>query len=105
MVTSSYPLFDGDGTAPFIEEIARSVVARGHQVDMVLPAHPKLKRAEEPGLRFFPFSYAPVPSVGRLNYQHPAWRAPQWRVTAVRVTNISQGPAPSVKRLDYLLPA
>ena len=28
MVTSSYPLFEGDGTAPFIEEIARGVVAR-----------------------------------------------------------------------------
>lgn len=68
MVTSSYPLFDGDGTAPFIEEIARSVVARGHQVDMVLPAHPKLRRAEEPGLRFFPFSYAPVPSLNVWGY-------------------------------------
>ncbi len=60
MVTSSYPLFEGDATAPFIEEIARGVVARGHQVDVVLPAHPKLKRPDEPGLRFFPFSYAPL---------------------------------------------
>jgi len=68
MVTSSYPLFDGDGTAPFIEEIARSVVARGHQVDMVLPAHPKLERADEPGLRFFPFSYAPVPGLNVWGY-------------------------------------
>jgi glycosyltransferase involved in cell wall biosynthesis len=68
MVTSSYPLFDGDATAPFIEEIARSVVARGHQVDMVLPAHPKLSRAEEPGLRFFPFSYAPLGSLNVWGY-------------------------------------
>lgn len=68
MVTSSYPLFDGDGTAPFIEEIARSIVARGHQVDMVLPAHPRLKRADEPGLRFFPFSYAPVPGLNVWGY-------------------------------------
>jgi len=64
MVTSSYPLFEGDGTAPFIEEIARSVAARGHQVDMILPAHPKLRRNDEPGLRFYPFSYAPS---SRLN--------------------------------------
>ena len=63
MVTSSYPLFEGDGTAPFIEAIARSVAARGHQVDMILPAHPRLKRNEEHGVRFFPFSYAPLPSL------------------------------------------
>jgi glycosyltransferase involved in cell wall biosynthesis len=60
MVTSSYPLFAGDGTAPFIEEIARAVAARGHQVDIVLPAHPRLNRADESGLRFFPFTYAPL---------------------------------------------
>jgi len=68
MVTSSYPLFEGDGTAPFIEEIARSVVARGHEVDMVLPAHPRLRRADEPGLRFFPFSYAPLPGLNVWGY-------------------------------------
>jgi glycosyltransferase involved in cell wall biosynthesis len=60
MVTSSYPLFEGDGTAPFIEEIARAVAARGHAVDVILPAHPRLHRPDEKGLRFFPFSYAPL---------------------------------------------
>ena len=30
MVTSSYPKFPGDVTAPFIESIARAVAARGH---------------------------------------------------------------------------
>ena len=68
MVTSSYPLFEGDGTAPFIEEIARSVAARGHQVDVVLPAHPKFERIDEPRLRFFPFPYAPVPGLGVWGY-------------------------------------
>jgi glycosyltransferase involved in cell wall biosynthesis len=68
MVTSSYPLFEGDGTAPFIEEIARGVVARGHQVDVVLPAHPKLRRTAESGLRFFPFPYAPFPSLNVWGY-------------------------------------
>lgn len=68
MVTSSYPLFEGDGTAPFIEAIARSLAARGHQVDMILPAHPKLKRNDEPGVRFFPFSYAPLPGLNVWGY-------------------------------------
>jgi glycosyltransferase involved in cell wall biosynthesis len=63
MVTSSYPLFEGDGTAPFIEEIARAIAARGHEVDLVLPAHPKWNRNDEPHLRFFPFDYAPAASL------------------------------------------
>lgn len=68
MITSSYPLFPGDGTAPFIEEIARGVVARGHTVDIVLPAHPRLSRPAEPGLRFFPFAYAPHKALNVWGY-------------------------------------
>lgn len=60
MVTSSYPLHPGDGTAPFIEEIARGVVRRGHAVDVVLPEHPRLARPAEDGLAFFPYRYAPT---------------------------------------------
>jgi glycosyltransferase involved in cell wall biosynthesis len=85
MVTSSYPLFPGDGTAPFIEEIARSVVARGHQVDLVLPAHPKLKRGEEKGLRFFPFAYAPAAPLNVWGYAQSmnADRGFKWKTLLV----------------------
>jgi glycosyltransferase involved in cell wall biosynthesis len=68
MVTSSYPLFEGDGTAPFIEEIAKALAARGHRVDLVLPAHPRLDRADGGGLRFFPFSYAPLAALNVWGY-------------------------------------
>jgi glycosyltransferase involved in cell wall biosynthesis len=68
MVTSSYPLFPGDGTAPFIEEIARGVAARGHEVDILLPAHPRLRREAEKHLRFFPFAYAPVQALNVWGY-------------------------------------
>ena len=34
-VTSSYPKFEGDATAPFIESITRHVAARGHTIDLV----------------------------------------------------------------------
>lgn len=68
MVTSSYPLFEGDGTAPFIEEIARSLARRGHQIDLILPAHPKLRRETERSVRFFPFAYAPLPSLNVWGY-------------------------------------
>ncbi len=85
MVTSSYPLFEGDGTAPFIEEIARSVAKRGHEVDIVLPAHPKLKRDPEPGIRFFPFPYAPLPSLSVWGYAQSmnADRGFKWKTLAV----------------------
>jgi glycosyltransferase involved in cell wall biosynthesis len=59
MVTSSYPKFPGDVTAPFIESIARGVAARGHQVDVVLPHHPELRRGADEPVRFYPYRYAP----------------------------------------------
>ena len=50
MVTSSYPKFAGDVTAPFIESIALGVAERGHAVDVLLPYHPDLRRdGAEPG--------------------------------------------------------
>jgi len=61
MLTSSYPLYDGDMTAPFIEEIAAGLVARGHEIHVVLPDHPRLRRAAVArGVHLHPFAAAPV---------------------------------------------
>lgn len=64
MVTTSYPLFPGDGTAPFIESIATGVADRGHDVDVLLPEHPRLRARdlERPRVRVTPFRYSPAPS-------------------------------------------
>lgn len=60
MLTTSYPLFPGDTTAPFIEELAAHVAAEGHTVDVALPDHPRLRRgARERGVGLHPFRYAP----------------------------------------------
>lgn len=60
MLTSSYPLYPGDTTAPFIEELAAHIAALGHEVHVALPDHPKLRRgAVERGVRLHPFRYAP----------------------------------------------
>jgi glycosyltransferase involved in cell wall biosynthesis len=67
-LTSSYPKFPGDVTAPFIEEIAHALAARGHQVDVVLPFHPDLRRPQEDGVRFFPYRYAPRDDWSRWGY-------------------------------------
>ena len=59
MVTSSYPKFPGDVTAPFVDSIAAAVAGRGHEVDVVLPHHPDLRRGASEPARFFPYRYAP----------------------------------------------
>jgi glycosyltransferase involved in cell wall biosynthesis len=59
MLTSSYPKYAGDVTAPFIESIANGVVTRGHHVDLILPHHPELRRSADEGVRLYPYRYAP----------------------------------------------
>lgn len=69
IVTTSYPRFPGDSVGTFMEPIARSVAARGHEVHVVAPWHPKITRAaEENGVRFHFFRYAPVPSLNVFGY-------------------------------------
>jgi phosphatidyl-myo-inositol dimannoside synthase len=60
MVTSSYPKYPGDVTAPFIESIALGMAGRGHRVDVVLPRHPEFRREDAAGVRFFSYRYAPT---------------------------------------------
>jgi phosphatidyl-myo-inositol dimannoside synthase len=60
MLTSSYPKFRGDVTAPFIESIATHIAAQGHCVHVLLPEHRDLRRgAFEDGVYFHTFRYAP----------------------------------------------
>jgi glycosyltransferase involved in cell wall biosynthesis len=59
MLTSSYPKFPGDVTAPFIESIAQYSQSLGHKVTVVLPYHPDLRRQPvENGVRFYQYHYA-----------------------------------------------
>lgn len=61
MVTTSYPRFPGDTYGTFMEPIARGVAALGHDVHLVAPWHPDMKRPdEEHGVRFHFFRYAPL---------------------------------------------
>jgi glycosyltransferase involved in cell wall biosynthesis len=59
-VTSSYPRFQDDPVAPFIESIVRSVAAKGHPMHVVLPdSHAWRRPAEEDGIHYHPFRYSP----------------------------------------------
>jgi glycosyltransferase involved in cell wall biosynthesis len=63
VLTSSFPKFPGDGTAPFIGRIVTEVARRGHEVDVVLPRHPELVvegRSGGRALQFFPFYAGPA---------------------------------------------
>jgi glycosyltransferase involved in cell wall biosynthesis len=69
MITTSYPRFPGDTVGTFMEPIAHGVAARGHEVHVVLPWHPKLRRPEREGrVHFHPFHYAPHPSMNIFGY-------------------------------------
>ena len=69
MVTTSYPRFPGDTIGTFMEPIARGVAARGHEVHVVLPWHPRLARGPvEHGIRFHPFRYAPLAGLNVFGY-------------------------------------
>lgn len=69
MLTSSYPKYSGETTAPFIEEIATGVAARGHTVHVVAPWHPDLRRgAVERGVHLHFYRYAPHPSLNIWGY-------------------------------------
>jgi glycosyltransferase involved in cell wall biosynthesis len=67
-VTTSFPKFEGDTTAPFIESITRELASRGHQVTVVLPARSDLRPAPIEGVRFRPYRYAPSASLEVFGY-------------------------------------
>jgi glycosyltransferase involved in cell wall biosynthesis len=69
MLTSSYPKFPGETTAPFIEEIAAGLVRRGHTVHVVAPFHPDVRREPvERGVHLHFFRYSPLPALNIWGY-------------------------------------
>lgn len=69
MLTSSYPKYAGETTAPFIEEIAAGLARRGHCVHVVAPYHRDLRRAPlERGVHLHFFRYSPVASLNTWGY-------------------------------------
>jgi glycosyltransferase involved in cell wall biosynthesis len=69
MVTSSYPRFRGDSVGTFMEPIATSVAARGHEVHVVAPWHPAIDRPRvDRGVHFHFYKYAPLRSLNVFGY-------------------------------------
>ncbi len=69
MVTSSYPKYPGDVTAPFIQAIATYVAAEGHEVHVLAPWHPDLRHAAfEDGVYLHFYKYAPLRNLNVWGY-------------------------------------
>ncbi len=69
MLTTSYPKWLGETTAPFIEEIAASVAARGHEVHVLMPYRADLRRPPiERGVHLHTYHYAPTPELEIWGY-------------------------------------
>jgi glycosyltransferase involved in cell wall biosynthesis len=58
---TSYPRYEGDVIAPFIEHITREIARNGAAIDMVLPYHPLFKKPDEKNIKFHLFKYAKKP--------------------------------------------
>ncbi len=60
VLTSTYPRFEGDPTAPFIELLVRHTAALGHELHVVVPEHRDWDRPKtEHGVTYHPFRYSP----------------------------------------------
>ena len=69
MVTTSYPRFPGDSVGTFMEPIAAAVAARGHEVHVVAPWHPLIRRPTvERGVHLHFYKYAPLRSLNVFGY-------------------------------------
>jgi len=69
LVTSSYPRFEGDSVGSFMEPIATGIAARGHEVHVVAPWHPRWNRPKlDGGVHFHLFRYAPIVALNTFGY-------------------------------------
>jgi glycosyltransferase involved in cell wall biosynthesis len=90
MVASSYPRFHGDSVGSFMEPIAQGIAARGHEVHMVAPWHPKWDRPKiDRGVHFHLFRYAPLAGLNTFGYAEGMRADVRLRASAVAVAPIA----------------
>jgi glycosyltransferase involved in cell wall biosynthesis len=90
MVASSYPRFPGDTVGTFMEPIAHGIAARGHDVHLVLPWHPRWTRGtHENGVTFHLFRYAPLAALNVFGYASALRADVALKASALAVTPIA----------------
>lgn len=90
MIASSYPRFEGDSVGSFMEPIAQGIAARGHEVHLVAPWHPKWNRPTiDRGVHFHLFDYAPVQALNTFGYAEGMRADVRLRASAVAVAPVA----------------
>jgi glycosyltransferase involved in cell wall biosynthesis len=90
IVASSYPRFPGDTVGTFMEPIARGLAARGHEIHMVLPWHPRWTRPlREDGVAFHLFRYAPLAWLNVFGYASALEADERLRGAAIAATPLA----------------
>jgi glycosyltransferase involved in cell wall biosynthesis/2-polyprenyl-3-methyl-5-hydroxy-6-metoxy-1,4-benzoquinol methylase len=57
VITSSYPRFEGDGTAPFVKSLTEALVARGHGLVVLAPFDNEVDDKYDQGIQLIRFKY------------------------------------------------
>lgn len=90
MVASSYPRFRGDSVGSFMEPIAQGIAARGHEVHLVAPWHPKWNRPKvDQGVHFHLFHYAPAARFNTFGYAEGMRADVRLRASAIAVAPLA----------------
>ena len=90
MVASSYPRFRGDSVGSFMEPIAQGLAARGHEVHLVAPWHPRWDRPKvDGGVHFHLFRYAPLATLNTFGYAEGMRADVRLRGSAVAVAPLA----------------
>ena len=90
MVASSYPRFSGDSVGSFMEPIAHGVAARGHEVHLVAPWHPRWNRPKVEGrVHFHLFRYAPIEGLNTFGYAEGMRADVRLRSSAIAVAPLA----------------
>jgi len=90
MIASSYPRFAGDSVGSFMEPIAQGIAARGHEVHLVAPWHPKWDRPKtDRGVHFHLFHYAPIEALNTFGYAEGMRADVRLRASAVAVAPLA----------------
>jgi glycosyltransferase involved in cell wall biosynthesis len=90
MIASSYPRYPGDSVGSFMEPIAQGIAARGHEVHLVAPWHPRWNRpASEGGVHFHLFHYAPSAALNTFGYAEGMRADVRLRASAIAVAPLA----------------
>jgi glycosyltransferase involved in cell wall biosynthesis len=57
VVTSSYPRFPGDGTAPFVRSLAENLAELGHEIHVLAPYDPAVRKDDHSSISVHRFRY------------------------------------------------